>query len=210
MESAGLTESASPPAPPEASALDANERSFCETYYRLHPRLLAVAERYVDHDTARDAESEVLLDVWRRWPNLDASQRSDEYIIRAVRYKAIDALKAQGAWTSIDDVEVEEQIDRQTAADHDATSRAVSVAEVLEEALAVMPPGRRAVVRLLNEERLTYKEAAETLGLSFGTIKTHYRLAMAELRAAYARAGHRVNQPPRALLTDPNGGSAND
>lgn len=210
MESAGLTESASPPAPPEASALDANERSFCETYYRLHPRLLAVAERYVDHDTARDAESQVLLRFWRKWPELSEEQRADQYIVRAVRNEAIDALKAQGAWTSIDDMEVEEQIDRQTAADHDATSRAVSVAEVLEETLAVMPPGRRAVLRLLNEERLTYKEAAEALGLSLGTIKTHYRLAMADLRAAYARAGHRVNQPPRALLTDPNGGSAHD
>lgn len=209
-KSADRVATASPSAPPDASALDADEQSFCETYYRLHPRLLAVAERYVDHETARDAESDVLLRFWRKWPGLSAEQRSDRYIERAVRNQAIDALKAQGVWTSIEDVEVEEEVDRQTAADHEATSRAESVADVLEETLDAMPRARRAVLRLLREDRMTYMEAAKELGVSFGTIKTHYRLAMADLRAAYARAGHRVARGPRALLTDPNGGADHD
>lgn len=207
-ESAGLVAAAPPPATPDASDLDAHERSFCEVYYRLHPRLLAVAERYVDRETACDAESQVLLKFWRMWPGLSPEKRADRYIVQAVKNEAIDALKAQGVWTSIEDAE--EEVDRQTAADHDATSRAESVAEVLEEALAVMSPGRRTVVRLLNDDRLTYNEAAKALGVSLGTIKTQYRLAMAQLRAAYARAGHRVAQTPRALLTDPNGGADHD
>ena len=111
--------SARPSAPPDNAGLDQHERSFCEVYYRLHPRLLAVAERYLDRETARDTESETLLDLWRRWPQLTAEQRADEYVFRTE-----------------------------------------SLTEVLEAALAAMPPGRRAVVRLLNEERLTYKAAA--------------------------------------------------
>lgn len=206
-ESAGLSAAAPPPAPPDASGLDADERSFCEVYYRLHPRLLAVAERFVDPETARDAESEALLKVWRIWPRLGAERRTDRYIVQAVRNAAIDALKAQDDSIHIDDVE--EEAEQQTAVDHDATERAQSVKDVLTETLATMPPGRRAVLRAINEERLTYKDAAALLGLSLGTIKTHYRLAMAQLRAAYTRAGYRVAQPPRALLTDPSAGDSN-
>lgn len=208
MESAGLVAAAPPAAPLDASGLDADERSFSEFYYRLHPTLLKVAERYVDPETARDAESSVLLDLWRRWAQLDAGQRSDEYVIRAVRYKAIDALKRQRAFTYLD--EAEEAVDRQTADEHDAAVGAASVREVLEETLAAMPPGRRAVLRYFYEERCTYQEAATALGLHLGTIKTHYRLAMADLRAAFVRAGHRVIQGPRALLPDPKGGADHD
>ena len=116
-ESAGLVAAAPPSAPPDNAGLDAHERSFCEVYYRLHPRLLAVAERYVDRETARDVRSESMLDFWRRWPQLTAEQRADAYLFRAVKNTAFDALKAQG--------------------------------EVLEAALAAMPPCRRAVLRLL-------------------------------------------------------------
>lgn len=207
----GLTVAATPATPlmpRDVSDLTEDERSFCEVFYRLDSRLLKVAERYVDPQTAQDARSEVLLRFWRRWPQLSEEQRADRYIVQAVKHAALDALKARGAWTSLD--EAEDEVERKAAEDYDAAASAASLQDLLDHTLAAMPPRRRAVLELLSEERVTYQQAAKALGISFGTIKTHYRLALAQLRGAYAKAGYLVEDAPRALLAAPTEGTGRD
>ena len=53
-------------------------------------------------------------------------------------------------------------------------------------------------------------DAAEALGVSIGTVNTHIRLATDELRAAFARAGFRIEHQPPPRLLAPKEGSRND
>jgi RNA polymerase sigma-70 factor (ECF subfamily) len=184
------------------------EQLFCEAYYRLHGRLLDHAERFLDREAARDAAAEAMAQVWYRWPMLTAEQRGDPYFFRAVHNNVIDALKADSGLVSLEDAEPElEQL--AASAEPDQTGRDTA-ADVLDATLAAMPRRRREVFLLVREECLTYKEAAEALGLSESTINTHMHLAAGDLRAAFTRAGFRIANAQPARLPSPKGGATND
>ncbi len=202
---------APPPNLPSASDLEL-ERLFSEAYARLHGRALDHAERFLDRDDARDAVQEVMADLWIRWPRLTPEQRSDEYVFGAVHNNVIDLLKGKGNG-NVERVSLEdanEELERQAALAMETISRGDTAADVLDLALAVMPPRRREVLLLVKEHAFTYAEAAEALGLSIGTINSHMRLANKDLKTAFTRAGFRIADAQPNLLPKPKGDATND
>ena len=149
-----------------------------------------------------------MADLWYRWPHLTPEQRSDKYIFGAVRNIAFDVLVANGKLVSLEDCE--EELGLQAARSVETPTRGDTLADVLDLALAAMPPRRREVFLLVKEERFTYPEAAEVLGLSIGTINTHMRLATEDLRTAFTRAGFRIESVQPARLPSPKGEVTND
>jgi len=205
-EGTSLLVGEAPPPAWEVSAVHA--RSFREMYERLHGPLVNHAERWVTRDDALDAVGDAMLALWRSWPRLSPLQRSDKYIFAAVRHRALRQLDEDGVLVSLDDAEPE--LDwRVVNAVHEGT-RGDTPADVIDAALAAMPPRRREVLLLVREQDFSYSEAAEALGLSFGTIKTHLRLATQDLRAAFTRSGFRIANLKTRLLPSPKGGDTND
>lgn len=195
--------------PPPGLAGQADlDQLFIEAYDRLHGRMLDRAERFLDHEEARDAEANAVADVWYRWPYLTPEQRTDRYFFRALRNSVIDARRTRRANVSLEDAEQELEL---LAADAvGMPTRADSKADVLDLALATMSPRKREVLLLIREERFSYQEVAEILGLSEGTINRHYRLAMDHLRAAFTRAGFAIADAKLARLPSPERGATND
>ncbi len=198
-----------PPTLPAASDLEL-ERLFSEAYARLHGRVLDHAERFLDRDDARDAVQEVMADLWIRWPRLTPEQRSDEYVFGAVHNNVIDLLKGKGIGAQVSLEDANEELDRKAARAMETISRGDTAADVLDLALAVMPPRRREVLLLVKEHAFTYTEAAEALGLSIGTINSHMRLANKDLKTAFTRAGFRIENFQPAQLLAPKGDATND
>jgi RNA polymerase sigma factor (sigma-70 family) len=194
-----------PPGVTEQADLDT---LFIEAYHRLHGRLLDRAERFLDPDAARDAEADAVADIYYRWPYLTPEQRTDEYFFRALHNSVIDTIRRSRGIVALDDAE--EELDRQAEHAFDAPTRADTVADVLDLALASMSRRKREVLLLIREERYTYVQAAEALGLKEGTINRHYRLAMDHLRAAFTRAGFRLTEFQPARLQSPSHGATND
>lgn len=193
-----FTASAGPEATGAAVAcVEADDaKEFRETYTRLHDRLVTQAERLLGREEARDAVAQTCAELWYRWPQLTPEQRSDRYFFGAVQHTAIDLLKAQTPLVSLD--EVEEQLERKVEREVELPTRADTAADILDLTLAAMPPRRRAVFQLIREEEFSYADAAAELGLSLGSIRTHYRLATAEIRAALRQARIRVADPKAA------------
>ena len=185
------------PETPTETPLEA-ERRFVEAYDRLYGRLRDYAARFLDRDAAEDAVGEAMSDLWTRWARLTPEQRTDQYIFGVVHHVVVDTLKAQAPRVSLADAE--EEIDAQTMAATEQPTRVDTAADVLDLALAVMPRQRREVLRRIHEERRSYKDVAVALGLSVGTINTHYRLAMEDLRRAFTRAGFRIDDLKSARL----------
>lgn len=174
-------------APPRLPAETDLEQLFREAYLRLHGRLIDHAERFLDSEAAADAVAQAMQELWERWPRLTPEQRNDKYIFGIVHHIVFDQLRAQGEFVSLEEAEAE--LDRQVERGVVAASRRDTAAEVLDEVLLHMPPRRREVLLLIKEEGFAYKEVAEILGVSEGTVNTHYRLAMETLRAAFVNAG---------------------
>lgn len=196
-----------PPGLPVMSDLEL-ERLFIETYHRLLGRMLDHAERFFDRESARDAVAEAMADVWCRWALLTPEQRTDAYFITAVNHSVVDALRGHHASIPLEDAE--EELEQKAALAMETLSRGDTAADVLDLALAVMPPRRREVLLLVKEQAFTYAEAADALGLSIGTINSHMRLANKDLKTAFTRAGFRIADVKLNLLPKPKGDATND
>lgn len=194
-----------PPGVAEKADLDT---LFIEAYHRLHGRMLDRAERFLDPDAARDAEADAVADIYYRWPTLRPEQRTDEYFFRALHNSVIDTIRRGRATVSFEDAE--EELDLQSVQAFDAPTRADTAADVLDLALASMSKRKLEVLLLIREERYSYEQAAEALGLSVGTINRHYRLAMDHIRAAMKRAGFRIADFRPARIAPPTRGVTND
>lgn len=194
--------------PPTAPAEGEYVRQINDAFRRLHARLISHAERLVDRESARDAVSQTFLELWRRWPQLTPEQRSDRYFFRAVRNKAADARGAHKKFVSLEDAEAE--LDRKVVSESSPAWGQDSLAQVIDAVVAAMPAARREVFLLTKEQGLTYKEAAEVLGLSPATINSQLLKAYADIRAAFARRNIALPtaQPPR--LPASTGGTSND
>lgn len=205
-EGTGLLVGEAPPPAWELAAVHA--RSFREMYERLHGPLVNHAERWVGREDALDAVGEAILALWRSWPTLSPVQRTDKYIFAAVRHRAFKKLEENGELVPLGDAEPE--LDWRAVNAVNEGTRGDTAGDVLDAALAAMPPRRREVLLLVREHDFTYSEAADALDLSFGTIKTHLRLATEDLRAAFTRAGFRIANIQTRLLPSPKGGDTND
>jgi RNA polymerase sigma-70 factor (ECF subfamily) len=185
------------------------EQLFLEAYRRLHGRVLDHAERFLDKEDARDAVADAMQALWQLWPGLPPEkQQSERYVFGMVHHSVFRMLRRNGALVSLDDAE--QELDQQAiAAAPDETGRE-TVADVLDAALAAMPPRRREIFLLVREHSFTYAQAAEALGLAYGTINLHMHLALDDLRAAFTRAGFRIAAPRPGRLPSPKGGAAND
>ena len=192
--------------PPNMPAEAALEQLFLEAYQRLHGRVLDHAERFLEKDDARDAVGDAMLSLWRRWPTLSPEkQQSERYVFAVVHHAVFRMLRGSSALVSLDDAEPE--LDRLATVAFPDQSGRDTAADVLDAALAAMPPRRREVFLLIREHSFTYQEAGEALGLAVGTIKKHMYLAVEELRSAFTRAGYRIANPKPAQLPSPKGDS---
>lgn len=176
--------------PPNLPAETDLEQIFLEAYRRLHGRVLTHAERFLNKEDALDAVGDAVLSLWTRWTSLTPEQRSDKYVFGVVHYCVYAKLRTIDPLISFEDAE--DELDQLAASAVPGPTRGDTPDEVLDATLKAMPRCRREVLLLLREEGLAYQEAAEALGVSIGTINSHYRLAMEDIRAAFTRAGFRI------------------
>lgn len=194
--------------PTPSTALDPlSEPQFLEAYHRIHTRARDHAERFLGPEDASDAFGDAVLALVRRWPTLTPAQRTDKWMFGVVHRCVVAKLRENRPYVSFDDAE--EDI-LEMAAPADSGEEPTEATELLDVCLARMPQRRREVLLLVREQGFTYAEAAEALGVSVGTVNTHIRLATDNLRAAFARAGFRIEHPPLHRLLAPKEGSRND
>ncbi len=206
-------------APLSAHESAARDRDFLELYRTMYDRLVSHAGRMVSEDEALDVVSDAMASLWDIWPSLDPAKRTEAYIFTCVHHAVWKRMKANERMVSLEDAE--EEIDDRIVEKAGAEEWLEVRVEVLEAALAAMTPLRREVFLLIREERRPYEEVARTLGMSKGTVNTHYSRAMDGIRSAFARAGmpvarHRLYSgavtkpaptPTLPLLPNPEGGA---
>lgn len=195
------------PAPGGAIAREL-DHFFTQMYRRLYPRLLDHAERFLNRQDAEDAVGDAVEVLWRRWDELTPDQRSDKWIFGVVHRCVAAVRRANKGLVSFEEAEAE--LDALAVSAMPEFSRGETPGDVLDLALAAMPPRRREVVLLVREQGLSYEEAGEALGLNINTIKTHLRLANADLAAAFKRSGMRLTDVKPARLAAPKGDQTND
>lgn len=168
--------------------------SYLATYYR------GAAERVAQHilrteEAAADAVQEALIKVHRAMPRFqDGNFRS--WLLRIVTNTCYDHLRRQKrrAAVSLEELMQQsstdlpiEQDDQESTDPESITLRRESM-QLLLDKIDELPPWHRNVVLLVDVHGYDYAEAADTLGLPLGTVKSRLSRARAALRDQLVQA----------------------
>lgn len=170
-----------------ASAQGGNLFAFDEIVRRYQRRVYSTALRIVRrHDLADDVTQEAFLRAHRALASYDRGRPFGPWICRIAANLAINHVRSPEAREEALD---EAALDRSPAAASDGPLDAILEKEarsVLEEAVGRLPAEQRAVFVLRTFEDLSYKEIAEALDLSVGTVMSRLSRAREKLRGALA------------------------
>jgi RNA polymerase sigma-70 factor (ECF subfamily) len=178
------------PAPDRALAdallLDGDERAFRELYQRHTPRLFQVALRVVggsEHD-AEDVVQETWIRATEKLGGFRWEAAFGTWLTGIGLNVARQLLRKKGRW-----VELEAAPEPWRPPPHDGERID------LERAIALLPPGYRAVLVLHDVEGYRHDEIGEMLGVSTGTSKSQLFNARRSLRQALEPAKGRTHEP---------------
>ncbi len=156
-------------------------QALFERYYdRLH-RLAMLLTR--SRELSEEIVSDVFIALWRRREQAASIEHLRLYLYVSTRntaYNYLDKLKRTST-ESLDGMDTEL---RAPFANPEEAYVTKEMNQRIRRAIEQLPPRCRMVFRLVKEDGLSYKEAAELLGLSVGTIDNQLVLAIRKLSRA--------------------------
>ena len=164
---------------------DADE--FRRFFEFLYPRLMGIACRFVDDETAKDLVQDVFVEYWEQKEIVEVDNVSS-YLYKSIQNKCLNYIKHQ----SVEDNYATNVKIAQSRMDYLAQNtddnelfRQVSnqnLRELIEASVGKLPPKCQEAFRLCYFDEMTCREAAEIMGLSPRTVEVHVQKAIAHLR----------------------------
>jgi RNA polymerase sigma-70 factor (ECF subfamily) len=166
-------------------ARDGNLFAFEEVVRRYQRRVYAVAFRIVRrHDVADDVTQEAFIRAHQALKSFDLGRPFGPWICRIAANLSINHVRSpQSREEALPEGHAEEPSE---APGPETRVLEREGQEVLQRAVLDLPGEQRAVFVLRVYEELSYREIAETLGLSMGTVMSRLSRARARLREALA------------------------
>lgn len=162
-----------------------NEPGAFEELYRRHsPRLFGLSCRLVGRTEAEDLLQEIFLAAHRKMGLYKGESSLGTWLFRLATNQCLDYLRSKRARLAM----LTDPIDQEPGSGGAAAGAILGVVDRLdlERALALLPPGCRAVFVLHDVEGCEHREVAELLGVSDGTSKSQLHKARVRLRALLA------------------------
>ncbi|WP_316791368.1 RNA polymerase sigma-70 factor [Pedobacter frigoris] len=159
-----------------------DERAF-NVLFEHHQQLVFSIAMKMTHSRsqAKEVVQDVFLKVWIKRGELDGVENFGAYLNRTARNQSIDALR-RIAREALRTVELKEE---QLENGDDLTEQMLNYHEmggIIAQAVETLSPQQRKVYQLCHEQGLKYEEAASQLGLSAGTVHTHMKVALGNIR----------------------------
>ena len=163
-----------------AKARGGNAFAFEEIVRRHQRRVYAVAMRVVRrHDVADDVTQEAFLRAYQALDRFDTGRPFGPWICRIAANLAVNHVRSPRAREDELPEDLHEEASGQAPIDGLLEREAK---EVLEQAMGRLPAEQRAVFVLRTAEELSYKEIAEALDISIGTVMSRLSRAREKLR----------------------------
>jgi RNA polymerase sigma factor (sigma-70 family) len=158
----------------------ADERQI---YEQVLETAMSHAVRHLSWDAAFEIAYDVASDLAVRFHEVP----SGALIYRSVTYRLRNYWRATHRRAAAQRVFHDEREDGPaSSAEPSRDLEAGELGRVVADVIAAMPEGMRDVFRLIRHEELSYREAADRLGVGIGTVHTQLSRANALLRRAVA------------------------
>ncbi len=175
-----------------------DSRAFGGLVERHQERLLRLCERLLhDPEAARDAVQEVFLKTYRKAASYRPRGRVYTWLYRIAVNHCLNRLRRRKVvrFLRFGELAAEEEAafdPPDPGPDPVASLAARRRWQATREAIAALPTGQRAVLVLARFEALSYREIAETLGITVGAVESRLFRAMRKLEAAQVEQGSGV------------------
>jgi len=158
-----------------------DELAYASLYKHCFPSLTRFAYSYIkSREIAEEIASDVLLKIWRLRKKLDTVSDFRLYLYVSTKNTALNELKKQkrlqhhsleepAIWMKADDCTPEQQL------------ISAEFLKKIQTAIHRLPPRCRLIYKLIKEDGLKYREAAEVLDLSVKTIEAQMGIALKRL-----------------------------
>jgi RNA polymerase sigma-70 factor (ECF subfamily) len=166
-----------------AAAQNGDQAAYAQLLRAVVPFIRALAGRqHRARDRVDDVVQDVLLTVHRIRHTFDPSRPFEPWLGAIVARRSIDALRRRGRSEAM---EIADDRSLETFADPAANrgSEQKEAAELLDSAIASLPPGQRQAIELVKIKEMSLAEAAVASGQSVGGLKVNVHRAIKALRA---------------------------
>jgi RNA polymerase sigma-70 factor (ECF subfamily) len=157
-------------------ALQGDQHAFAQLVTQYQRQVYNLTYRMLQNaQDAEDATQEAFLRAYRALPSFKVGKKFSSWILSIASNLCIDILRRRRyAWLSLEDVSF------RLAAETESPDRAMlrqEHADEVQQLLSCLPEKYRLVVILRYWYDMSYKEIAETTGLSLNTVKTRLHRA---------------------------------
>jgi RNA polymerase sigma-70 factor (ECF subfamily) len=163
-----------------AEAQQGNRSAFGELVQRHYDEVVHIVYRMCGEvQTAEDATQEAFIRAWVNLPSYQPRSPFRNWLYRIAMNATLDILR-QKPGVDIDDESMVMLADQNPGPE--ATLIEKEEAELLQEAVKVLPEASRAVLVLREYGELSYQEIARTLDIPVGTVMSRLSYARSRLR----------------------------
>ena len=133
-----------------------------------------------NQDDAEDAVQEIFLDIWKNAGRFDPAQASETtFVAMIARRRLIDKIRHTQRRISADSID--EVLAEPSTRDDKVMQTNVEAREAAK-ALDQLRPEQRQVLQLSIVHGLSHQEIADSIGMPLGTVKTHARRGIIQVR----------------------------
>lgn len=158
---------------------DGDRDAFRTFFERHHQRLYGyVRSRGVDPDAAEDIVQNAFVYVWTHRDDIDPDRSLRSYLFRIGYTRALNHFRDTA------NLDRDTDLDARPAegASPESEMRYRQLQDDVHAAIQTLPERRRAAFELCFLEGLTYREAADALGVARKTIENHVSRALKDIR----------------------------
>ena len=140
------------------------------------------------HYIAEEASQELFIILWKKRNELSHVDNIDHYIFRIARNLAFNQLKK----AALDSRKANEFYQRSVKESNPVAEQVNrrTLLELVDKAVAALPPQPRKIYMLSRKEQLNFDEIATRLDLSRNTVKNHLNKALNDIRAFLIENGY--------------------
>ena len=156
-----------------------DQKAFDTLFRRYYPMLCAYGHRFVKLEDAEEIVEDSLLWIWENRETLVIESSLNSYLFKMVYRRALNKLAHIDATQRADTRFYEEMQEMLQDTDY---YQIEELAKRIEDAVAALPESYREAFMMHRFRDMSYKEIAETLGVSPKTIDYRIQQALKQLR----------------------------
>jgi RNA polymerase sigma-70 factor (family 1) len=168
----------------QAIACFDDTEAYKQLFVLFYPSLVAFAVSIIkSKEVSEEIVSDVFVKIWEKRHQLDKVENLSYYLFTAVKNKCLNQLNNQKNKVGL---EINDTVFEFKSLYHDPEQKMISAEMInqIHKAIQELPPRCRLIFKLIKEEGLKYKEAAELMQLSVKTIENQMSLAFKKIGTA--------------------------